>query len=46
MGYGDTFIDRQLRNDEKGHFRCGSCGQTFTADGISFHRGKCKGKRL
>jgi hypothetical protein len=44
MSYGDAFIDRQLRNDEHGHYRCGSCGKTFTADGLAMHRGYCKGR--
>jgi hypothetical protein len=40
---GVSFIDRPLKNNEKGHYKCETCGQTFTAEGMALHRGRCKG---
>jgi hypothetical protein len=35
------FIDRPLKCNEKGHFKCDDCGQTFAnADAYYFHKNK------
>ena len=35
-----TFIDRPLKCNEKGHYKCPDCGRTFTADGYAMHKKK------